>query len=62
MNFHVMTGRGIMPGLIFGCLLLALSACGNKGPLVPAGTEEQQKQEQEQEQEQEQQETETGVE
>ncbi len=43
-----------MPGLIFGCLLLALSACGNKGPLVPAGTEEQQKQEQ--------QETETGAE
>ncbi len=22
------------------CLLLALSACGNKGPLVPAGEEE----------------------
>jgi predicted small lipoprotein YifL len=54
MSFHVMTGRGIMPGLIFGCLLLVLSACGNKGPLVPAGTEEQQKQEQ--------QETETGAE
>lgn len=43
-----------MPGLIFGCLLLALSACGNKGPLVPAGEEEQQKQEQQQ--------TETGEE
>ena len=54
MNFHVKTGRGFIPGLIFGCLLLALSACGNKGPLVPAGAEEQQKQEQ--------QKTETGAE
>ena len=56
MTFPVMTGRGIIPGLIFGCLLLALSACGNKGPLVPAGAEERQKQEQEQQQ------TETGAE
>ncbi|MCG6890943.1 MAG: lipoprotein [Gammaproteobacteria bacterium] len=30
-------------GLLLGCLLLALSACGNKGPLVPAENEEQQK-------------------
>ena len=30
-------------GLLLGCLLLALSACGNKGPLVQAEDEEQQK-------------------
>ncbi|HUV22569.1 MAG TPA: lipoprotein [Gammaproteobacteria bacterium] len=30
-------------GLLLGCLLLALSACGNKGPLVPAEDEQQQK-------------------
>jgi predicted small lipoprotein YifL len=26
--------------LLFVCLLLALSGCGNKGPLVPADDEE----------------------
>ena len=26
--------------LMLGCLLLALSGCGNKGPLVPADDEE----------------------
>ncbi len=30
-------------GLLLGCLLLVLSACGNKGPLVQAEDEEQQK-------------------
>jgi len=30
-------------GLLLGCLLLALSACGNKGPLLPAEDDEQQK-------------------
>jgi predicted small lipoprotein YifL len=30
-------------GLLIGCLLLALSACGNKGPLVPAEDDEPQK-------------------
>lgn len=29
--------------LLIGCLLLALSACGNKGPLVQAEDEEKQK-------------------
>jgi predicted small lipoprotein YifL len=29
--------------LLLGCLLLSLSACGNKGPLVQAEDEEQQK-------------------
>jgi predicted small lipoprotein YifL len=30
-------------GLLLGCLLMALSACGNKGPLVQAEDEEQKK-------------------
>jgi predicted small lipoprotein YifL len=29
--------------LLLGCLILALSACGNKGPLVQAEDEEKQK-------------------
>jgi predicted small lipoprotein YifL len=29
--------------MLLGCLLLALSACGNKGPLVQAEDEKQQK-------------------
>ena len=29
--------------LLLGCLLLALSGCGNKGPLVQAEDEKQQK-------------------
>jgi len=33
----------LLGGLLLGCLLLALSACGNKGPLVQAEDEEQQK-------------------
>ena len=49
-----MIPRIIKLGMVCSCLLLMLSACGNKGPLVPAGEEEQQKQEQ--------QETETGAE
>jgi predicted small lipoprotein YifL len=31
--------------LLLACLLLALSACGNKGPLVQAEDEKQQKKE-----------------
>jgi predicted small lipoprotein YifL len=38
----MMRGR-LSIGLLLGCLLLALSACGNKGPLVQAEDEEQQK-------------------
>jgi predicted small lipoprotein YifL len=33
----------LLGGLLLGCLLLALSACGNKGPLVQAEDEVQQK-------------------
>jgi predicted small lipoprotein YifL len=35
-----MLSRAISFLLICCCLLLTLSACGNKGPLVPAGEEE----------------------
>jgi predicted small lipoprotein YifL len=38
-----MTRLRIMACLLLGCLLLALSACGNKGPLVMPEEEEQQK-------------------
>jgi len=41
-----MIWQKFIPGLILACLLLMLSACGNKGPLVPATEDEQQKQEQ----------------
>ena len=39
-----MIGRGISLALLAACLLL--SACGNKGPLVPAAEADQQKQKQ----------------
>lgn len=39
-----MIRKAISLGLIC-CLLLALSACGNKGPLVQADEEEKQKKE-----------------
>jgi predicted small lipoprotein YifL len=35
-----MLSRVISALLVCCCLLLALPACGNKGPLVPAGEEE----------------------
>jgi predicted small lipoprotein YifL len=38
----MMRGR-LSIGLLIGCLLLALSACGNKGPLVSAEDQEPQK-------------------
>lgn len=38
--------RAKLPGaVLLACLLLALSACGNKGPLVLPEEEEQQKNE-----------------
>ena len=42
-----MTLRGILSFLLCGCLLLALSGCGNKGPLV-LEEDEQEKKEQRQ--------------
>jgi predicted small lipoprotein YifL len=41
--FSRMIQNRLRIGLLLGCLLLALSACGNKGPLVQAEDEEQQK-------------------
>jgi predicted small lipoprotein YifL len=38
-----MMHRRLTPVLLLGCLVLALSGCGNKGPLVPAEDEKQQK-------------------
>jgi predicted small lipoprotein YifL len=38
-----MIGDKLVTGLLLGCLLLALSACGNKGPLVQAEDDEKQK-------------------
>jgi len=38
-----MLSRNISVLLLCGCLLLALSACGNKGPLVPAEEAKKQK-------------------
>ena len=38
-----MTHLRITTCLLLGCLLLALSACGNKGPLVMPQEEERQK-------------------
>jgi len=38
-----MTRLRIVTCLLLGCLLLALSACGNKGPLVLPEKEKQQK-------------------
>jgi predicted small lipoprotein YifL len=38
-----MMHRRLTVVLLLGCLLLALSGCGNKGPLVPAEDEKQQK-------------------
>jgi predicted small lipoprotein YifL len=38
-----MLSRAISVLLVCCCLLLALSACGNKGPLVPAEQEKKQK-------------------
>ena len=38
-----MIGDKLATGLLLGCLLLALSACGNKGPLVQAEDDEKQK-------------------
>jgi predicted small lipoprotein YifL len=38
-----MKHRRLTVYLLLGCLLLALSGCGNKGPLVPADDEEWQK-------------------
>ena len=35
-----MKHRRLIVALLLGCLLLALSSCGNKGPLVPADDEE----------------------
>jgi predicted small lipoprotein YifL len=38
-----MTRLRIISCVLLGCLLLTLSACGNKGPLVLPEEEEQQK-------------------
>jgi len=38
-----MTRLRLASCLLLGCLLLALSGCGNKGPLVMPEEEEQQK-------------------
>jgi predicted small lipoprotein YifL len=38
-----MTRLRIISCLLLGCLLLALSACGNRGPLVLPEEEDQQK-------------------
>ena len=38
-----MIPRIIKLGMVYSCLLLLLSACGNKGPLVPAEDDEKQK-------------------
>ena len=38
-----MMRRKLSIGLLLACLLLTLSACGNKGPLVLPEDEEQQK-------------------
>jgi predicted small lipoprotein YifL len=38
-----MIPRALSLLLVCACLLLALSACGNKGPLVPAEQEKKQK-------------------
>jgi len=38
-----MIRRRLNIGLLLSCLLLALSACGNKGPLLQAEDDEQQK-------------------
>lgn len=35
-----MSRLGITSWILCGCLLLALSGCGNKGPLVPPEEEE----------------------
>ena len=40
-----MTRTALITGLLLGCLLLALSGCGNKGPLVLPEDDEQQKKE-----------------
>lgn len=42
-NLHGMKGVKITSWLICCCLLLALSGCGNKGPLVLPEDEEQKK-------------------
>jgi predicted small lipoprotein YifL len=38
-----MTHSRLTAALLLACLLLALSGCGNKGPLVQAEDEKQQK-------------------